>query len=658
MGKKPTYEELEQRIRDLGQVASKRDEEDKEAKERYISLFDRSLFSVFVLDLVGNFLDANDAALALMGYTKKEMTSLNIASILDENQLRMALEVLEEIVCTGFQDRPAEYKVRRKDGRSVWVETEGSMICRQGKPFVIQGVARDITHRKLAEEALQESERRYKTLVDNARDVIYAISKELTITSLNPAFEKATGWSRSEWIGKRLEEIVHPDDWPLALEMGKRSFKGEKPPIHEVRIRSKHSGFITAEFSIAEQTEDDRVVGIIGIGRDITERKRMEEELQKAKRLESLGVLAGGIAHDFNNILTPILASISVARAFGKFDDGIAEALTDAEKACLRAKGLTRQLLTFSKGGEPAKKSVPISRLLRDEVRFALSGSNVECKYAVPEDLWWVEMDEGQVGQVIQNIIINADQAMPAGGTVNIQAANVMVRPSDPLPLKEGKYVRISISDQGSGIPKKHLPRIFDPFYSTKDKGSGLGLSICHTIIERHHGTIQVESELGTGTAFHIYLPSLEKELAVEEKEWTKTLWGVGRILLIDDDEAVRRSTEEILNRLGYEAECVKDGKEGLRRYLRAKESGRPFGAVIMDLTIPGGMGGKEAIKRLKEKDPCARVIVSSGYSDDPVLQGFREYGFSGVVAKPYGMDDLAEVIRSVLSGHSRSIVL
>jgi PAS domain S-box-containing protein len=481
--------------------------------------------------------------------------------------------------------------------------------------------------------------------------VIYTISRDLTITSLNPAFEKVTGWSRSEWIDRRLEEIVHPDDWPLALEMGMRSFSGEKPPIHEVRIRTKPSGFITAEFSIAEQKENDRVVGIIGIGRDVTERKRIEKELQKAKKLESLGVLAGGIAHDFNNILTPILANISIARAFGSFDDGIVETLTDAEKACLRAKGLTRQLLTFSKGGGPAKKSVPISRLLRDEVRFALSGSNVQCNYAVPEDLWWVEMEEGQVGQVIQNIIINADQAMPSGGTVNVEAANVMVGPSEPLPLKEGKYVRISISDQGIGIPEKHLPRIFDPFYSTKDKGSGLGLSISHTIIERHKGTIQVESELGTGTAFHIYLPSSEKGLRVEEKEWTRAPRGGGRILLIDDDEAVRRSAEEILNRLGYDAECVKDGKEGVRLYLKAKESGRPFGAVIMDLTIPGGMGGKEAIKRLKEKDPGARVIVSSGYSDDPVLQGYSEYGFSGVVAKPYGMDDLAEVIHSVLSG-------
>jgi len=651
MGKKPTYEELEQRIRDLEHDVVKREEKHEQANERYIALFDRSLISVFVHDLDGNFLDANDSGLALLGYTRKDIATLSIASILDKNQLSRAHEVLQEIVRTGFQNRPAEYRVRRKDGSFVWVETEGSIICRQGKPFAIQGIARDITDRKMAEEALRESERRYKTLVDNARDAIYTISRELTIASLNPAFEKATGWSRSEWIGKRLEEIVHPDDWPFALEMGMRAFRGETPPIHEVRVRTKSSGFITAEFSIAGQMEHDEVVGIIGIGRDITERKRMEEELQKAKRLESLGVLAGGIAHDFNNILTPILASISIAKAFGNFDDGVAETLTDAEKACLRAKGLTQQLLTFSRGGGLLRKSISISRLLRDEVRFALSGSNVQSNCTVPEDLWRVKVDQGQVGQVIQNIIINAHQAMPTGGTVNIEAANVTVGPSGPLPLMEGEYVKISISDQGIGIPEEHLSDIFVPFYSTKDKGSGLGLSISHKIIERHHGTIQVESELGSGTTFHIYLPSSEDEPKAEENEWTETLRGEGRILLVDDDEAVRRSAEEMLKRLGYDAECVQDGKEGLKLYLSAKESGQPFGAVIMDLTIRGGMGGKEAIKRLKEKDPGARVIVSSGYSADPVLQGFSEYGFSGVVAKPYGMEELAKVIHSVLRG-------
>jgi len=641
MGKKPAYEELIQEISEL--------EEEKWTNERYKALFERSLFWVFVHDFDGNFLDANDAALASLGYTKEEIPSLNLASIVDEDYVTPAFEATKDIVRTGFQKRPVEYKVRRKGGGFVWIEAEGSIICRQGKPFAIQGIARDITDRKLAEEALRDSERRYRRLVDHARDVIYRASKDTTITSLNPAFEKATGWSGSEWIGKSIVEIVHPDDWPSAHEMTMRLFRGEKPPIRELRIRTKSSGFITVEFNIAEHIENGRVVGVIGIGRDITERREMEKSLHKAQKLESLGVLAGGIAHDFNNILTPILANISMARAFGNFEDGIAEALTDAEKACLRAKSLTQQLLTFSKGGRPAKKPASISRLLRDEIRFALSGSNVQCNHAVPEDLWGVEMDEDQVGQVIQNMIINADQAMPAGGTINITAANLMVRSSDLLPLKEGKYVRTSISDQGIGIPEDHLARIFDPFYSTKDKGSGLGLSICHTIIKRHHGTIQVESELGTGTTFHIYLPSSERKLEVEQKRSTNTLRGQGRILLIDDDEAVRRSAEEMLKRLGYDVESVKDGREGVRLYLRAKESRRSFRAIIMDLTIRGGMGGKEAIKRIREADPSVRVILSSGYSDDPVLQEFTEYGFSGAIRKPYSIEQLAEVVHEVV---------
>jgi PAS domain S-box-containing protein len=268
MGKKPTYERLVQRIADLEQNSIKRDEQGQEVYERYFALFDRSLFSVFVHDLDGNFLDANDAALAFLGYTKEEITSLNIISIMDKSHLSLATEVLEEILRTGSQKRPTEYKLRRKDGSFVWVETEGSIISRQGKPFAIQGIARDITTRKLTEEALRESERRYKTLVDHARDVIYTVSTDTTITSLNPAFEKATGWSRTEWIGKSIREIVHPDDWQSAHEMTMRLFSGETPPILEVRLKTKSSGFLTAEINFTEQIENNCVVGVIGIGQE------------------------------------------------------------------------------------------------------------------------------------------------------------------------------------------------------------------------------------------------------------------------------------------------------------------------------------------------------------------------------------------------------
>jgi CheY-like chemotaxis protein len=260
-------------------------------------------------------------------------------------------------------------------------------------------------------------------------------------------------------------------------------------------------------------------------------------------------------------------------------------------------------------------------------------------------------MDEGQITQVIHNMIINADQAMPGGGTIKIRVENVVTGPEDSLPLKKGKYIKISITDEGVGIPEKHLPKIFDPFYTTKEKGSGLGLSTSFTIVDRHDGTIQVESDTGVGTTFHIYLPASEKDLATEQQEWKKSKIGQGRILLIDDQEAVRRVAGKILERLGYDVEFAEEGAEGIRVYEAAIKQKQPFDMVIMDLTIPGGMGGRETIKELKKTDPKADVIVTSGYSDDPIMSDYRKYGVSGVVAKPYRIDDLAEVIHKVLGG-------
>jgi CheY-like chemotaxis protein len=308
-------------------------------------------------------------------------------------------------------------------------------------------------------------------------------------------------------------------------------------------------------------------------------------------------------------------------------------------------------LLTFSKGGGLVKKPGSVSKLLENSSKFALSGSNVRYECSIPEPLWPVEMDEGQITQVIHNMIINADQAMPGGGTIKIRAENVVTGPEDSLPLKKGKYIRISIADQGVGIPEKHLPKIFDPFYTTKEKGSGLGLSTSFTIVDRHDGTIQVESNTGVGTTLTIYLPASEEDLSTEQQEWKRTEKGQGRILVVDDQEAVRKVAGKILKRLGYEVEFAKDGEEGIRVYQEAMKRKLPFDMVIMDLTIPGGMGGRETIKELKKMDPRASVIVSSGYSDDPIMFDYKAYGVSGVVAKPYRIDDLAEAIHKVLGG-------
>jgi len=379
-----------------------------------------------------------------------------------------------------------------------------------------------------------------------------------------------------------------------------------------------------------------------------------EEERLKIAKLESVGVLAGGIAHDFNNILTGIMGNISLARR-GLESGEIAKAsnrLVEAEKASLRAKDLTQQLLTFSSGGTPIKITTSIIGILEDSISLALRGSDVRCELSLPDDVWPVEADEGQIGQVISNLVLNADQAMPEGGTLNIGVRNTIIGKRTTLPLARGNYVQITIEDHGVGIPEEHLLRIFDPYFTTKQKGSGLGLSTVHSIIKKHGGHITIESKLGVGTTLQVYLPaSMEPIPAVEEVAAEACVAGAGRVLVMDDEEVVRDLLRSELTGIGYEVELASVGAETIKKYANAKETGQPFAAVILDLTVPGGMGGKETIKKLLEIDPDVKAIVSSGYSTDPIMTDFVKYGFKGVVVKPYRTSELEQVLHKVITG-------
>jgi nitrogen-specific signal transduction histidine kinase/ActR/RegA family two-component response regulator len=395
----------------------------------------------------------------------------------------------------------------------------------------------------------------------------------------------------------------------------------------------------------------------ITVLRDITERKKLEDELLKMQRLESIGVLAGGIAHDFNNNLQSILSCVTLAKTYVNPEDEVYEKLEEAKKVVIQSKSLTQQLLTFSKGGEPVKNTISISKLIKNSVNLALSGSNVRCEFGIPDDLWSVEADKGQLNQVISNLIINADQAMPEGGNIKVWAENINVAEKGLLPVEEGNYVKINIEDQGTGISHENLQKIFDPYFTTKQKGSGLGLATCYSIIKKHDGHIDVESEVGIGTVFHLYLPSSRKEISKEDvsgkvdgKCVEKITPLVGRkILLMEDEAIIRLAVTQHLRNLEYEVETAEEGAKAIELYNKAIESGKSFDAVIMDLTIPGGMGGKETVKRLLEIDPEVRVIVASGYANDHIMANYKRYGFSGVLAKPYEIDELDEALKKVM---------
>ncbi len=360
---------------------------------------------------------------------------------------------------------------------------------------------------------------------------------------------------------------------------------------------------------------------------------------------------AGGIAHDFNNILTAILGNLSLAKSESHPEDRIFGRLDDAEKACLRAKGLTLQLLTFSKGGAPIRKTTSLPEIIRDSCEFALRGSDVLSEFSLKEDLWTAEVDAGQISQVISNLVINANQAMPQGGILRVQGENVVIRKDDGLPLPEGEYIKISLTDQGVGISPDHLPKIFDPYFTTKQKGSGLGLATTYSIVKNHGGLITVTSEEEIGTTFRIYLPASEKAKG-EQRETERDLEaGSGNILVMDDEEQIRHLTGEMLRMLGYRVEVAKDGTEAIELYQQAKSSSRPFDIVILDLTVAGGMGGRQAMQRLTEIDPDIKAIVSSGYSNDPVMADYSKYGFAGVVPKPYDMKEIARTLKRVIGG-------
>jgi PAS domain S-box-containing protein len=384
---------------------------------------------------------------------------------------------------------------------------------------------------------------------------------------------------------------------------------------------------------------------------ELIERTRAEAEQLKLSKLESLGILAAGIAHDFNNILTAIMGNISLAQS--DYGDSLKykELLTAAEKACLQAQTLSWQLLTFAKGGTPVKEPLALGALAAEAASFACQGSNVKCEFDFPENLWGVNADRGQLSQVFQNLVINAVQAMPQGGAIRFRGGNLILRNPSELHLEPGRYVKIDVQDQGIGIPAAYLQNIFDPYFTTKQQGSGLGLAVAYSIIKSHQGHITVESAPGQGTTFHIYLPGRDLESLRPAQEELEPLTGTGKILVMDDDVMVREVLGRMLASLGYEVEYAQDGAETLVLYDRALATKDLFAGVILDLTVQNGMGGKETVERLLKIDPQVKAFVTSGYSDDPVMSEYQKHGFAGVLVKPYKISELGRVLKQSLAG-------
>jgi len=621
----------------------------RESEERFRGIFENAMVGVYRTSPDGRILMANPALVRVLGYSSfEELAQRNLEREgFDTRHPRSAFK--QRIEGEGKVIGLESAWVRR-DGTTLFVrESARAVRSEAGKTLYYEGTVEDITERKRAEEALRESELRYRTVFQNAPIGIGLATPDGRVLAGNDTMLQMTGFSEEEIKEIRLADTyVEPENRAVLLERLRtdgfvRSF--------EVGLKRKDGTHYLASLTVILLTlgGEDTLLTLI---QDITEKRKMEEELLKAQKLESIGLLAGGIAHDFNNLLTGILGNISLAKKNVPSEETVSEALAEAETAARRARGLVQRLLTFSKGGAPIRRTVRIAPMLREVAELAVAGSRVRCKLRIPDGLWAADADIEQIGQVVQNLLINARQATAEGGIIELHAENVVLGAGEVFSLYEGRYVSIAVRDRGTGIPPEHLPRIFDPYFTTREEGIGLGLAASYSIVNQHDGYIGVESEVGVGTTFTVYLPAAETEGPAPEEPHGELPLGQGKVLLMDDEGPILRGASRLLRECGYEVECALDGAEAIELYRRAKDAGRPFHAVILDLTVPEGMGGEECMKGLLEIDPHVKAIACSGHFDRSVVADFKARGFRGLVRKPYDVEELHEILsRIILTG-------
>lgn len=507
-------------------------------------------------------------------------------------------------------------------------------------------------------EALRVSEERWKFAIESSGDGVWDWDATKGKVVRSARWREMLGYTRQE-IGDGLDDwrnLIHPDDLPGVLAAQEAHHAGHTPAFtieHRLRCKDGSWKWILNRGKVVKRDATGQPLRVIGTHTDLSDRKQAEEDRLVLSKLESTGILAGGIAHDFNNLLAVIVLNLDLAQMTGGAGAAVNQRLHEAKKASLAAKHLTQQLITFARGGSNIRRATDLGPLLQESAQLALSGSNVKGDFQLAPDLRLVEGDTGQLGQVVRNLVINAREAMPGGGTVTVHAKNVSLAQAQVHGLPAGDYVRVTVSDTGHGIPAHVLPNIFDPYFSTKDrgvqKGMGLGLTICHSIIKQHQGVITVESA-ATGTTFRFYLPVIHQTAPPPSPPRPQGRLGTGRILVMDDEPSIVDTVTRTLQSLGYTAESADDGQAAVDRYVAARTAGQPFDAVLLDLTVRGGMGGLEALRELRKHNPAVSAIVMSGYANATELRDFTRHGFKAALTKPFTLDELRTVLIRTLS--------
>lgn len=612
----------------------------RDISDEYEKVFQGTQNAMFLLEVIDpqtfRYIKINQTVEKATGFSAERIRGKTSPEVLGETLWHSIAPQYRECVQSGTS---ISYEIVLKN--KTWLTTL-TPIFLQGEIKHLFGSSQDISARRQVEE-------RHRLLVRNANDSI-TVAQDGYIKFANPRTLQLLALSMEEITSIPFADFFHPDDLHIMGERNRQKTKGNKPaqPFN-FRIIDRDGKIKFVSVSSVE-IEWEGLPAWLSIATDITAIKKAEEEMLRADKLESIGLLASGIAHDFNNYLATLLANVSLAKMYKEDYVKLGEKLANMERVILRARDLSNRLFTFAQGGVPLTERISIHQLITDDIGFALSGTPVRPHINLAKNLSMIEADASQLSQVLNNIVINAVHAMPEGGTLVVRAANADLPGTSnfPVPLPAGPYVKIIFKDSGIGIPPKYLRKIFDPFFTTKDKGRGLGLATTYSIIKKHGGYIDVESASGAGTTFTIYLPAIKGNSDIQPVH-NEMQQGSGKILIMDDEKDLLHITGESLSSLGYDVALSGDGANTIELYSRALEENQPFDLVILDLTIPGGMGGRRTLEKLKELNPAVKAIVASGYSNDPVMAGYQDFGFRGMIKKPFTMEELSKMVGEVI---------
>lgn len=620
----------------------------------------------FIKDPQGRYMLVNAEFERLFGVSSEDLEDQTDAMLVPPSTAAEYQAHDQEVLASG-EPRQFEETLSLGDGTRTYTTLKFPLRDAGGKIYAIAGIAADITERKRLESMLATQNENLAVTLRSIGDGVITTDIEGRVRLMNPRAETLTGFTEEEARGQPITRVFRAYEEESSehrLNPVKGLAEEPSPSSPDTPIASPPSTRVhhlltkqDVDLVIEQSTSpiydrQGKLIGAVIVFRDVTQKRQMEARMQQTQRIEAIGHLAGGIAHDFNNLLTQVLGTLSILDAALEGDPVNRAHVEETQRAAFRARDLANQLLTFSKGGSPVRETIILKDLIRETASFALRGAHVQAEFLFDSGLWPVRADAAQLHQVIQNLVINAIQASPSTGTIRVAAANLALLDNNPQGIPGGQYVQVSVQDFGSGIPKAILPKVFDLYFTTKPHGTGLGLPVCQSIIANHGGTISLDSKEGVGTTVTFLLPASPGAHLPTPKSPATLTPGTERILVLEDEPGVRRVLGAMLKRLDYTVAFAIEGEEAIRLYQEAADAGEPFDAVIMDLTIPGGLGGKEALARLLTIDPGVKAIVSSGYATGPVMSNYHEHGFVAALVKPYTLQELSTVLRDVLGGN------